>query len=158
MVTEQEISSHIFVEEKFDAASMRVNVEEMKGFEENNRKLPRKIGTKKIQFDRECNNDNSSYEKFANACCLSASTVKKTIAGSIKVTRAFLYRMAVGMHMTVEEANEYFSMCGGSLRKECIEDYICIRALKDGDSIELFLEQFEKFTKAKLWRKLVCAS
>lgn len=153
MVTEEDIKNKFFAEDRNGDTSLRVTAEEMRGFEENSRKLPRMIGARKIQFEKEFNNDRSSYEKFANACCLNASTVKKTIAGSIKVTRTFLYRMVVGMHMTVEEANEYFILCGGALREECIEDYICIRALEHEDSIELFIEQFEKYTKAKLLRK-----
>lgn len=153
MVTEKEMRERCFEEPRREKSSMRVSAEEMCRFEQDTNTLRRKISGRKIQFDKEFNNSHSSYEKFANACCLNASTVKKTIAGSIKITRTFLYRMAVGMHMTVEEANEYFSLCGGVLREECVEDYICIHALKDGDSIELFLEQFEEFTKAKLWRK-----
>ena len=154
MVSLEEIRERTFEDNGSEETSMRVSVEEMYRFEDDAKKLARKIAARKIQYDKEFNNNHSSYEKFANACGMSASTVKKTISGSIKVTRTFLYRMAVGLHMTIDEANEYFALCGGILREDSsIEDYICIHALKDGDTIEMFSEQVEQFANTKIWRK-----
>ena len=52
--------------------------------------------------------------------------------------------------MSIEEANEYFTLCGGPLNPQAREDFICIRALEDGDGIELFIQQFEEFTGNKI--------
>ena len=65
----------------------------------------------------------------------------------------FLYKFSVGLQMTLEEANTYFELCGGALNERCMADYICIRALLDHDSIDHFIEEFEKHTGIKLSRE-----
>ena len=71
----------------------------------------------------------AAYERLEEECQINVDTMKKTISGSIKVTRNFLYKFAVGLHMSLEEANQYFELNGGGLRESCLADYICIHAL-----------------------------
>lgn len=146
MVTREEIEQKIF-KNYDDRESCRVSKEEIIRFEENNKLLTQMVGDKKIEFEETCKTGYGSYEKLAEACELSVSTLKRTIAGGIKVTRTFLYKFAVGTKMSLEEANEYFALCGGILRNDNLEDYICIRALEDGDDIELYVKQYKEYTK-----------
>ena len=48
--------------------------------------------------------------------------------------------------MNLEEANEYFELCGGPLSTKSIEDYICINALRDKDNIQQLIDDFKKHT------------
>ena len=152
MVTEEEIRSKDFIDVLPEEVSMRITSGDVQRFEDNEAKLRKKIRDAKIKFDRDINNPSSSYKEFANMCFMDESTVKKTIAGTLKVTRHFLYKMAVGLKMTVEQANEYFVLCEGVLQENRLADYICIRALKDKDDMYTFIEEFEKFTKIKIYR------
>lgn len=77
-------------------------------------------------------------------------TLKKTINGSIKITRNFIYKFVVRLHMTLEEANTYFELNGGALRETCLADYICLHALLDQDDIHQFISDFEQHTETKI--------
>lgn len=52
--------------------------------------------------------------------------------------------------MKLDEANQFFILCGGRLNDNCKEDYICQKALEDGDDIITFIEQYEHFTNMKI--------
>ena len=148
MVTDEELRNRVFIEALPDEVSMRVTEADFAELSDKAElALRKKIRAKKMEFDKKLNNSgfSSSYGRFAEACSVSEEAVKKTIAGSVKIKRTFLYKMAVGLKMSIEEANEYFELCGGKLRSDFREDYICIRALEDGDDIGLFLEQFKEF-------------
>ena len=90
------------------------------------------------------------YDKLEELCQISVTTMKKTISGTQKISRNFLYKFVVGLHMSVEEANEYFALCGGELNLKNPADFICYRALEDGDSIFQFIEDFEHYTGLKI--------
>lgn len=92
----------------------------------------------------------AAYEKLEEQCQISVDTMKKTISGRIKPTRNFLYKFTVGLHMTLDEANEFFELNGGTLRESCLADYICIHALLDKDDIEVFISDYEKHTGSKI--------
>ena len=89
-------------------------------------------------------------EWIADHCQINETTLSKTITGKIKVTRTFLYKFTVGLKMTVDEANKYFDLCGGPLYERCMADYICMKALKDKDDIEIFIKDFELHTGMKI--------
>jgi hypothetical protein len=91
-----------------------------------------------------------AYEKLEEQCQISIDTMKKTISGRVKPKRNFLYKFTVGLHMTLEEANEFFELNGGTLRESCLADYICIHALRDKDDIEVFISDYEKHTGSKI--------
>jgi len=146
MVTREEIEQKTFRKYNGNEAC-RVSKEEMLRFCENNKRLTEMVGDKKMEFEETCLTGYGSYEKLAEACELSVATLKRTVAGGIKVTRTFLYKLAVGTKMSLEEANEYFALCGGVLREDDLEDYICMKALEDGDSIELYVSQYKEYTK-----------
>ena len=78
-------------------------------------------------------------------------TFKKIMCGQRKITRKLLYKFVVGLGMTVDEANEYFILCGGPLNPQYNpEDYICAKALIDKDSIHQLVADFEKHLSLKI--------
>lgn len=134
--------------------SYNVNDVEMSQFKDQDKKLAKKIATIKLRFDAEyCDGkSNQGYEKLSELCQIPVDTIKKTIRNDkpeakskIRPTRNFVYKLVIGLKMSVEEANELFALCGGSLTDETAADYICLRALEQGDNIFQFLEQHKKY-------------
>ena len=134
--------------------AFNVNDAEMVQFANQDKRLAKKIATIKLKFDVEyCGGkSNLGYEKLEELCQIPIDTMKKTIRNEkaearskIRPTRNFVYKLVVGLKMPVEQANELFALCGGSLTEECAADYICLRALEHGDDIFLFLEQYKKY-------------
>lgn len=131
--------------------SFRVSAKELSPFADNENLLRDMISKRKIRFQTENNlSALAAYEELEEQCQISIDTMKKTISGRIKITRNFLYKFVVGLHMGIEEANEYFELNGGALRESCLADYICIHALFDKDDIFEFIEDFEKHTDLKI--------
>ena len=125
---------------------------DLQKFEHNDR-LPSMISTRKMQNDIEKGlKALHGYSDIEDSCLISVTSLKKTINRSQKVTRTFLYKFAVGLHMSIEEANEYFALCGGVLHEDSLEDAICRCALRDGDSIYEFVEEYERLTGSKIAR------
>ena len=144
MVTEKEMAERFFDFSKENSgASYRVTAEEMRRFEKN-KELPLMVYKKINNFVKE-NNIKPKYEGLEEICQISATSLKKSVAGTQKITRHFLYKFTVGLHMNLDEANGFFDLCGGALREEDFEDYICMRALTDGDDIEDFIDEFNSY-------------
>ena len=152
MVTAEEMKKVIENAEKEKKASYSVTPEEMQRFKVND-KLPYLISTKKRENDEKLGiSATAGYGKIEEACLISETSLKKTINGSIRVTRTFLYKFTIGLHMSLEEANKLFELCGGPLRKTDVADYICINYLETNDDIHKFCEQYEEYTGKKLSR------
>ena len=101
----------------------------------------------KITAYTKAHNIKPKYEGIEEMCQLTASALKKSCAGTIRITRTFLYKLTVGLKMDIDEANELFALCGGPLSELSLEDYICINALRDKDDIIHFIDQFNEFVK-----------
>ena len=157
MVTEEEIGSKVFTkvyeEDLPEKVSMRVTADDIKHFKNNEIELRKKLRDKKLGIDCKPKGNGYTYEQLAELCQVSASLIKNMISGTSKITREFIYRFVVGLKMSVDEANEYFILCGGALNKECLVDYICMKALKDRDDIGFFCKQAHDFGGMKLERK-----
>lgn len=152
MVTAEEMKKVIENAEKEKKASYSVTPEEMQRFKVNE-KLPCLIAAKKIENDNKLRlNLTSGCEKIEELCLIEVSTFKKTINGSIRVTRTFLYKFTIGLHMSLEEANKLFELCGGPLRETDPADYLCKRYLEEPDDIYTFCEQYEEYIGKKLTR------
>ena len=146
MVTLEELKSKNFIVSKNNTnASYHVTTEEMKRFEVN-KELNLKVYNKICDYTK-LHNIKPKYTGLEEICQLSETSLKKSCAGTQKITRPFLYKFAVGLKMSVDEANEFFAMCGGVLKDDDVEDYICIKALTDGDDILHFIEQFNEYVK-----------
>ncbi len=146
MVTEKEMAERVFVKPKeMQGTSSYVTASEMKRFE-HAKALNNDVYDVINNFAKE-NNIRPKYYGLETICQLSESTLKKSVAGTIKITRPFLYKLTVGLHLSLEEANKLFAKCGGVLREDNIEDYICMKALIDGDDIIAFMNQFNEYTQ-----------
>ncbi|SEK22562.1 hypothetical protein SAMN02910353_00211 [Ruminococcus sp. YRD2003] len=153
MVTAEEMKKVIEnAEKKQNKVSYSVTPEEMQRFKVNDM-LPKLISSKKMENDKRHGVlATPGYGLIEEMCLISETSLKKTINGSIRVTRTFLYKFAIGLHMSLEEANKLFELCGGPLRKTDVADYICINYLETNDDIHKFCEQYEKYTGKKLSR------
>lgn len=153
MVTDKEMKIIITNAKKMNnVSSYSVTPEEMQRFKKNN-ELPLLIYNKKIQNDVENGvKATAGYELIEEMCLISVTSLKKTMNGTDRPTRTFLYKFTVGLHMPLDEANKLFDLCGGSLREDDPADYICIHALNDGDSIYDFCKQYEKYIGKKITR------
>lgn len=131
--------------------SYQVTLHDIRPFNEQRTELADKIAERKKLYAEEHHlKATIAYDFLEGDCHISVDTLKKSINGTLKITRTFLYKFAVGLRMSIEEANEYFTLCGGPLNPQVREDFICLRAIEDGDSIELFIQQFEEFTGNKI--------
>ena len=146
MVTEKEMAERKFTVTGIDRkASYHVTTDEMKRFAVNadlNNKVYKKIDDYAKKY-----NIKPKYEGLEEICQLSASTLKKSCSGTIRITRLFLYKLTVGLKMEVNEANELFALCGGMLNEDFHEDYVCFKALKDKDDIIHFIDQFNHYAR-----------
>ena len=134
-----------------DRQALRVTAAELSRFVDQDLEIAGMIGDAKADLkEREKLTVTRASEWIADHCQINETTLSKTITGKIKVTRTFLYKFTVGLKMTVDEANKYFDLCGGPLYERCMADYICMKALKDKDDIEVFIKDFELHTGMKI--------
>lgn len=92
-----------------------------------------------------------AYAYFDEHCHIAAPTMKKALQENGKITRKFLYKYTVGMHMSIDQAQEYFDLQGRILQSESdAEDIIAYNALKDGDSTYSMIEEFWRYLKISL--------
>lgn len=153
MVTEEIIKSKAFIMNEYEIENslMRVNAEEMVAFSEKEKELAKKIAKMKLLYESKHQlKPMEAYDAIEAKCQINQSTLKSTINGKIRPTRNFLYKLVVGLHLSLEEANELFALCNGELREDCRADYIVINALKDQDDIYQFIEDFQKYTGMKI--------
>ena len=153
MVTLEELSKIAFasIEYSQNKSSMRVSAVDVSHFKMEEKKLAKKIGILKLQYESAHNlGAMPAYEELEEKCQISISAMKNTINGKIKPSRNFLYKLVVGLQLSLSEANELFALCGGELTEKCMADYVTIKALEDGDSIYEFIDQFQEFTKIKI--------
>lgn len=134
-----------------EKCALKVSAEELSHFIDDENTLKRMICDRKLLYQAEHGLSSiKAYEALEDLCQINMDTLKKTINGSIKITRNFIYKFVVGLHMTLEEANTYFELNGGALRETCLADYICLHALLDQDDIHQFISDFEQHTETKI--------
>ena len=142
------------IEYTAEKREFRVISSDLNHYIEQYRELSDMIGRKKAEYAKK---NNYSYdmanERLEEDCCIPIDTLRKTILGTTKCSRNFLYKFCVGLHMSLEEANKFFILCDGELNERCMADYICIKALEDRDTIKDFIDQFEQHVGIKLIRK-----
>ena len=146
MVTEKEMAERNFTVSGMEhKASYHVTADEMRRFAVN-AGLNNLVYNKISDYAKK-HNIKPKYEGLEDRCQLSASTLKKSCSGTIRITRLFLYKLTVGLKMEVDEANELFALCGGVLDENFHEDYVCYKALKDKDDIIHFIDQFNHYAR-----------
>ncbi len=150
MVTKEEMESMNFTHEMElmpRKGIMQVSKKEMGDFDRQIADLRLDIARIIDEYAQE-HNIKPKYEGMEERTHLSAAQIKQLINGRANVTRTSLYKLAVGLKMTVEEANEkLFKKFNGELRSICREDFICIKALEDGDDVSSFIREYNTYTK-----------
>lgn len=147
-IKKEQFKSIFYEPEKF---ALKVSAEELSHFIDDENTLKRMICDRKLLYQAEHGLSSvKAYEALEDLCQINMDTLKKTINGSIKITRIFIYKFVVGLHMALEEANTYFELNGGALRETCLADYICLHALLDQDDIHQFISDFEQHTETKI--------
>ena len=100
-------------------------------------------------------------ELITNDCNIPSATYKQYISGIGLPTRPFVGKLAVGLKLTVDEANKLFRLHSGELNLTNDVDYVTYHALVDQDSIfdyEHDLEHFVEFKRKKVYRSYTALS
>ena len=152
MVTKEEMKKFQIVKKTEVKSSYKVSAGELSRFVDNEIELADRMADRKKQYEKENNvSATTAYLDIEEKCMIKMDTFKKIMCGQRKITRKLLYKFVVGFGMTIEEANEYFVLCGGPLNPEYDEgDFICHNALRDGDSIHQLVADFEKHLSLKI--------
>lgn len=145
MVTKGDLTNIKFIRHEELKSSAFVTAADISRFTDN-RKLADKVYDKIKSYSKE-NNIKNKYESMIEICQISDTSMKRSCNGTQKITRTFLYKLTVGLKMSLDEANEYFMLCGGPLTEFCLEDQICRCALRDKDDILVFIKQFNDIIK-----------
>ena len=147
MVTKEELKKKKLYDAEFsEHRAYRVTNEEMAIFD--NTDLP-EILDEKIDEYFEKHGLRRSSAAVADLCQTNEKTIRNYLAGRVPIPRKFLYKFAVGLDLTLEDANDLFSICGGELNEKCREDYIVIRAIEMGDDIDGFIKNYNENVKIK---------
>ena len=92
-----------------------------------------------------------TYAYIDANCYIAAPTMKKALQENGKITRKFLYKYTVGMHMPLDRAQEYFELQGRRLQSDNDpEDIIAYNAIRDGDSADSMISEFWTFLRVRL--------
>ncbi len=144
MVTKEEMDSMVFEETPTSRPAYMVNDDDMAFFDEDAKNLPNEVD---VVINEYCarNGFKRTNSVIADSCHTNEKTFREYLNGRRPITRQFLYKLVVGLSLTLEEANELFDMCGGELTDACREDYIVKRAIRDNDEIDAFIENFNKY-------------
>lgn len=149
MVTYEEMQNKEFPVEMrmtFGKGSAQVSGAEMGIFDERLSMLRIAIADVVDDYARE-HNIKPKYDGLEELTHISSSQIKQMINGRTNITRTSLYKLVVGLHMTVDQANELFGQFTGELTEKSRDDFICIKALEDRDDIVEFITQYNKYTK-----------
>lgn len=143
MVTKEEMDSMVFEETSTSRPAYMVNADDMAFFDEDTKNLPNKVD---MVINEYCarNGFKRINSVIADSCHTNEKTFREYLNGHRPITRQFLYKLTIGLSLTLEEANELFDMCGGTLRRECREDYIVMKGIKDQDEIDAFIKNFNE--------------
>ena len=91
------------------------------------------------------------YKRLESHCGITEASMRKYLRGNLKdrgrnISREAVAKMSVGIHLSVEEANELFCLQGHSLEPEHgLFDAIVVDALQCGDDISTFYETCAEF-------------
>ena len=146
MVTKEEMEKRKFKspeEMGGDKASLRVTAGEIASFDKDENELPSDVDT--VIFDY-CQKHGlkRSNAVIAEYCHTNEKTLREYLNGNRRITREFLYKLAIGLELTLDEADLLFEKCGGKLNADNRQDYIVINAILDHDDIDDFIENFNE--------------
>lgn len=151
MIIYEEMSQFKNSKEILEKNSFQVTGSELSHFIDLEIELADLVAERKKSYEKEKHiSATRAYSDIEEMCQISTDTFKKAICHTRKITRTFLYKFVVGFKMDLEEANKYFELCGGPLSRKKPEDYICMSALRDKDTIDQLVDDFEKHLGLKI--------
>jgi hypothetical protein len=145
MVTKKELAKMKFEPRKSNKTSYKVSREELNVYFDEAAELPSDVFR---VIEDYCEKLGMKYEAttIANFCHVNQKSLREYINGSRTITRKFLYKLTIGLDLDKDQANALFIKCGGELDGvHCLEDYIVLRAIEDGDDIEDFIKNYNEF-------------
>lgn len=78
-------------------------------------------------------------------CNIPIPTYKKYISGNGRPSRSFIGKLAVGLGLSVDQANELFRLHSGVLNLTNDADFVTYHALVDRDSIDVYEAELKRF-------------
>ena len=156
MVTPEEMKNRDFPASmpEVRTGSMQVTAAEMSHFNEEFGELALDVSDIIEDYVRE-HQIKPKYEGLEEITNLSTTTLKHIVSGRDQITRTILYKFTVGLGLSRDVADELFSKCGGTLKEDCVEDYICIKALQDEDSVVQFINDYNRYTRGKQLKNIL---
>lgn len=155
MITAEEVKSKTFPSPMptMGQTDAQVSTAEMRRFGEDYDELALMVSDLLDDYAHE-HHIKPKYEGLEELTHLSQTTLKHVVNGRDRVTRTILYKLAVGLGLSIEKANMFFEKCGGRLREDCLEDYICLRAIEDGDTVVQFIYDYNHYTRGARLKEL----
>ena len=147
MVTDQEMKGKYSYVSADEGTSLRVSAAEMRKFN-TSLELSSEVADLIVDYVTK-NNLKPKYEKLSVILQMSEKQIKNSLNGNLRITRGFLYKLVVGLKIDRESADKLFEKCGGVLKDDCCEDYICMCAIRDGDSVKQFVQDYNKYSEGK---------
>ena len=156
MTTKEELATCLFTsyDESEDEVSLRTSQDEMDRFA-SFQEFRTEVSSFLDEYVKQ-NHIKPKYEKLAELMETSESSIKDCCyTGKRQITRHFLYKMCIGLHLPMEKAEEFILHSGsGPLSRDCKEDLVFINALNDGDGILDFINEFNGYFPDRKLKKL----
>lgn len=86
-----------------------------------------------------------NYAQMEAKCDISQDLLRKIFRGTRSIQRDVLAKFVVGLRVDRSTVNELYDLLGHPLNDKDPLDHITICALRDGDDIYRFIEEFEKY-------------
>ena len=80
-------------------------------------------------------------------CNISYATYKQYISRSGRPTRPFIAKLAVGLGLSLDQANALFRLHSGELNLTNDADFVTYHALRDHDSIDYYEAELKQYIK-----------
>jgi hypothetical protein len=104
-----------------------------------------------LRSQKETTGKTASIERtVADRCDIPYNTYKKYIGLKRQITRVALAKFAVGLRLSLDDANKLFRLQGGELNETNDFDYIIIHALMDKDDIQDFQDEVKQYTRVNI--------
>ena len=130
-------------------SSFRVSDAEMRPFSQKRFELNTRIRDHVKAFQEKNGNisRNLAGEMICEKCQQSWDSYKKAISGTMPVSRPMLYKFCIGLELDRASADALFALSkeGPLQPDDRDDDYIFVCALRDHDSIFIFIDEIQKY-------------
>ncbi len=128
------------------SVSYRATPEKLAGWAHDEEANIRELRKNILKYmNKKFENNSNVFLKASNECGMTESQIRKVINGERRPTIEFISFMCVGMQLSIEETTELFDLIGHTpFHKNNIFDSITFIALRDRDSIHVYLDQLRE--------------